>query len=88
MFVLWISFTAIVGVTVGSLFSGKISKAVKSLETTVETRLTNIQTAIREPFIHSQFMAGTALKSEEEYVEEIATKVLAKLKAAERAAKI
>jgi len=92
MFVLWISITAIVGVIVGALFSGKISKAVESLETTVETRLIAIETAIKARFAHAELESGAVLKCKDgfldEFVEEIAAKVLAKLKAAEQTAKI
>jgi ABC-type lipoprotein release transport system permease subunit len=37
----------LVGVVVGVVFSGRIGTAVKSLETTIETKLTAIEAAIK-----------------------------------------
>lgn len=83
MLILWISLALIFGVLIGVVFSGKISKALKSLETTIDAKLTAIETAVKAQVVHTNLTVGSALKSHEDYVEEIAAKVFAKLKAAE-----
>jgi hypothetical protein len=81
MIFLWFVAVFVVGVVLGAVFNGKIGAAVKSLETTLEAKLAAIETAIEKPFGSAELVAGAALKTDAEYVEEIAAKVMAKLKA-------
>jgi len=81
MIFLWFVAVFMIGVILGAVFNGKIGAAVKSLEATLITRLYAIETAIGKPFGSAELVAGAALKTDAEYVEEIAAKVMAKLKA-------
>jgi hypothetical protein len=47
MVILWVCIAAVAGVGVGVVFSGKIGTAIKSLETTIETRLLALEAAIK-----------------------------------------
>jgi hypothetical protein len=47
MIFFWFVVVFVTGVILGVVFNGKIVAAVKSLETTIETRLIAIETAIK-----------------------------------------
>jgi hypothetical protein len=81
MIFFWFVVVFVTGVILGVVFNGKIGAAVKSLETTLIFRLAAIEAAIKELFASAELTAGAAIKSDEKYVEEIAAKVMAKLKA-------
>lgn len=76
----------VIGVFIGVIFGSRIADAVESFEQTVAVRLKAIELYLGDLFPKGELIASAELKSTDEYVDEIAEKVIAKLKAGERAA--